>query len=63
MAEFHEIIKQFRWVARARTVVELGGLVVAGAAPLPEDQAGQLMSKLSAKQIEQVSIEIAKLAA
>ena len=28
---------------------------------LPEDQAGQLMSKLSPKQIEQVSIEIAKL--
>jgi flagellar motor switch protein FliG len=28
---------------------------------LPEDQAGQLMTKLTAKQIEQVSIEIAKL--
>ena len=28
---------------------------------LPEDQAGGLMAKLSPKQVEQVSIEIAKL--
>ena len=28
---------------------------------LPEDQAGQLMTKLTSKQVEQVSIEIAKL--
>src|SRR2546430_280121 len=28
---------------------------------LPDDQAGQLMTKLTPKQIEQVSIEIAKL--
>ena len=27
MAEFYQVIKQFRWVARARAVVELGGLV------------------------------------
>ena len=27
VAEFYEVIKQFRWVARARAVVELSGLV------------------------------------
>jgi len=27
MAEFYQVIKQFRWVARARAVVELSGLV------------------------------------